>query len=615
MHHCSSQRLATISYHRQVLAFALRTLMIFLLALHASAAQPAPPESPSASPALQGKIPAIEADYLLILRVPASGATDCLFVRYHVSSKTIRVSVLAEQPQFNVRFFPIRATGLTAFTNGQQAWMRQVSSGYECSLTAGEAEKIPFLVGGNAAYDPRESCAAVLQFQSLTHRQHPREVASTTSPLHNPSSDNRITRDPAGRAESMVDVAATDQILRKTNWIYSADGQPAAINVHDFPRIIHVPSTAMISASASEDSLEKQSATHSERPTVLPCLYHSGGRRVHVKLTKQPDSSVSIPMPEQICVANAAASLTDCILREAHLLSYRVISMEELEKSTETTWEVSDPVRTAINDLTAPHWQSAFRSQAAESDLRKFRDFADSQMKNGAVIPLSSRMALTGRLLEIGIYRHDNDEAQRRLDQYLSETVNNPLRKYQYDLGVWLLRRVDSHGTKELYDTIVRKFSEHAAITMHPDEQLQSVLHISRLNYAPHAFFQWAIAATADPSTIGKSPAVCMSHPKAGMTPQQRVLRATLGASLLPAFRRIQRAADEGRSAYLEYDCEISRTTYPEEELVRLADAAGAEITEAIKLATPEMRQHLKGALHALKLYADPTTVFESFNN
>ena len=413
----------------------------------------------------------------------------------------------------------------------------------------------------------------------------------------------------------MIDVNQSDNIHRRTDWTYNADGSLDSMKVHDFPRILSVSGNASIANHEVREGSDHEADASTRQPKSMACVYHSGGRKIDVQFGNSGCAEIPFAIPTRIHVVHAAAQLTEGILREAHLLAVRPISAEEALKCDAIDWDTKNPTQKAIAELTGPHWQTGFRGMAAQKDLNKFCEFADSVLHRGDTAPLSSRAALTGRLLEIAVYRHENAETHRWLAPYLLNIRNSPLRKYQYELGVWLLRRVDSHGTQMIYNSIVQKFAEHAAATMSTAEQLDSILHISRLQYAPHAFFQWAIAATADPSSKGSSPTECLRNPRKGMSPQQRALRAVTAASLLPAFRRIQRSTDKGRSAYLEYDCRACSEIYTELEIAELANATRYEVQQAINLAEPETRQLLKGALHAIQLYTDPATVFESFSN
>ena len=522
---------------------------------------------------LHGQANALQADYLLVMRIPDTGATDCLFVRYLVTPDFIRFNVLADQPQFNVRMFPVRTVGLSAAADAGEIRVRQPQNELAASYTFGEAAAIPAFQGGEILYDVRESC-----------------------------------RVPALFARRRAAVAVEDQVFDSSNRVVEhvqRNGlQPGRQTKYEYSQTGNL---SQIQAFVPEEWLDFQ-----EQGTERRCLQRIGGRQVHVKFEERQVGVESVAVPATLHVASGSLSGHTNLLREAHLLDIRVLDPGQLKSVRQADHVSIEPVYEASARLTARHWATGFRGAAAEQDLGEFRRIISAGRFLEESSPLASRMAASGRLLEIAICRDESAEQIRWLREYLAAASSSPLRPYQYDLAVWLLRRIDASGTAAAYRSLVDEIMRQAGTTMTAGEQLAGILHTQRLHYAPHAFLLWGIHGTSDGSAARSDLASQIRAPAKTLSIRERMLRAWLAASQLPALRRIQRSADGGQSGYLAYECSICREAYPEAVIKAAAEAAIEEASNCVAAAAQEDRNVMNAMLQTVRMLARSSTVTEN---
>lgn len=562
------------------------------------------------TPIHQASVSGIVADYLLITRVPSRGLTDCLFVRYFVTRESVRFVVLTHEPQFNMRMMPLRPRMLTGVRQSTSTWLRQAEVSFATDISDADALQSVPLANGRVYYRPEEMAVVPAWYESRAQMQKGLAAGQSEGSVATSNRtrfEYRWDVDSADRVitERVRDPAAKDE--RVTEFTYSApdaSGVLTALKVRLPTERFLLPGrvsgdinimTAIYSV--QDHDLRKELEAKMTACEVIPYFHHDGTRDVRVQFEDRLVGAEQQTVPAEIRVDHGLAPVTGSFMRSAHCLSVREIEPEELARLSDESWCPTDPVRDAITKFTGQHSDSWFQGEAAERGLREFRQCARENGWDQDSAPFMSRITVAGRNLDMEVWRQDVPTILAYLREYFRIAADSPLRAFQPDLALWLMRRINASGTQQANDAVEAALVEQFRDTMAPEELLQAVWHIQQIRFTPCACFRWGVEATGAPGTSIDDPAALVTNPAMELSPIQRIMRAWLAANLLHSATNFHRAPPPDKSEGMSFERISVQRLFPADKLTEIADAIASELAAAEALLTASERSRCLGLI------------------
>jgi hypothetical protein len=552
------------------------------------------------TPIVQARVAALEADFLLVTRVAAIGSTDCLFVRYVASQTHLRFFVLHSEAAFNVRFFPLRARGMVGSISPDGIRLRQSENQFDEFRKSDELAPVIPMKDGSLFYDPKEAVESPAQFirrGGLNYSVAGEVAAGSLLEAQQKDMNFRAICDPEWiMTEEQVQI--DNRNISRTRYDYKGDAgslQLKSLTAELYPQRFDVENRAgIISTDAATrafgDRMLHDDPKHAtiwesqlRRLKSVPYVHHNRGRVATVQFEARMLSEGKVQtIPCRFSVQASLNAPGSQVLREAHLLSVRSLSKAEAEAQMAEDFFPRMPLLDAVVKWTARHSSSMFRGAEVDRDLAAFRQFVVEEGYSGSDAPLQDRIRVAGRNLDIEVYRHDRAVILDWLNQYLAVASGSPLKKFQPELIVWLLRRIDACGTSDVYKDIILSTTDHFAKSMQPDEILDSMEHTVQLGFGPLAFFHWSVTTLSIPNLDSTDPSVIVSSPREDLTLEQRYRRAFLASRLLPSLRAIDASPTAGRSGFLGLDGDHCKAVFTKTEIEETSAALLKEAKAAI---------------------------------
>ncbi len=412
-----------------------------------------------------------EADYTILLRVPASGATDCLLVRYRVGPNGIRFYTLQSEPDFTVTEFPTYRNTLGAIWTAPDS-TRLFNRHRKWDKTGTIAQTRPPLSFDNVHYEIELLLKTPRLF--VPDRQPPTDQPAASGNIKPP---RKRTYSPDGRlaSETWKPAHALGNATIKYQY---ADGLLREIQA-TLPAIRYtIPVTSYFRASieATEEyrfNIFPFDPSPTDSLSSVPVLYRPTPRNLNVQFSaSQPG------IPQLITLRPDDKNAIVSLVASATCVGSRTISAAEYEQEPEFLYYK--------RILELGQFRRKYQTEGGVKAVRKFKSYFE-----GENLSVWQRFGLHGKMLRISIFNNDFAAARQELAAYSQAARDLGLEHALPELLYPAFKRAGWSGTPEMYrvllDAIPRECQQ-----MDPEARFRSCLHLRTIAIAPYALFNMA---------------------------------------------------------------------------------------------------------------------------
>lgn len=539
----------------------------------------------------------LQADYLLLVRIPANGTTDGLFVRYYVTRDQIKFVVLDVAPNYLTSSFPIypRTLGGEFDRNSARMWHDH----FKINIASDSSERRTTpLSASKLTYNPRELRFAPAEFTPLFKADFQLGDGIDSGQIGSPVTvegrlPDTVTVGADGTVQSSHRWYAGSTLPRVAEYSYVGTGSSQSLTrlrTRIVPQRFLIPSDDNFQVAVSIEWQEQQTIlgkTGTNELTFdvreMPYTHHRGGRETTVDFQVRSVGADFLSSPDHIRVARPGGVIPfGQDLRSAYCLSVTTLTRQEVDVCfqrdfrPDLSWRDSFVETQAFRD-------SNYQSAPAQAEVKRWQTRC-VQLLADANAPLHCRLHWLNRLTRAARYQNNPAEADRCLRTYFDEVCRSPLRRACIEIGYNLLHSLSVNYTDNYYRAALVVIREYCQSHLSRQEILDACLHLRTRGVAPYTLYQIAELARPPENSAADS-----------RTDDDRILdffHCYMVASLIPSMRiAISEKADQ---YFIEKDIIALRSNLTEPRIDQLAEETLQDATRILQALPPELQTALR---------------------